>query len=179
MLLLSFRVRNRKPNNVIKYKNKIQKYLLSGCIILSSTDNYMSYYLAPSPIKHCSIYYNNKIIEMTEFGFRIITLEEFLLYKDMIMVFYYKSPTIMRKTLNYVFKYQNMAYGFFSNNEQYCFKILYDIYNEALGYKFKMQNFLPTFKIFNKNFINSNSFMLSENFFPACSIYKGFFISFI
>lgn len=180
MFLLSLKFINAERTNINNLIIKIKPFLLHGCIILSSNFNIIMSYISPSPIKHCSFCYirNNKyyIIEISEKGFNITTLYDFLKTKPNIYIFYYKNIDIMNKTMQYIYDYKDKKYGFFKDQE-YCYKLLFDIYNNALGNIYNnISDFIPSFKILNTEYINSNSILCSKDFFMKCCIINNKFI---
>lgn len=183
MYIVSTIVKDKKENKVKEIIDLINPFIKHGAIILSSeTRNFLSFF-SPSPIKHCSfIFLENKkifIIEICELGYKKTLLEDFLKYKDEFYIFYYKDLNIMNKTMNYIEKYKGKKYGFLNKDDQYCFKLIFSVYNDALNNKFKtMKEFIPVFVIMNKEFINSNSILLSKDFLPQCCIIKNKFIKF-
>lgn len=181
MFLLSLKFNNGERTNINELIIKLKPYLLHGCIVLSSNFNIIVSYISPSPIKHCSFCYikdnNYYIIEISEHGFKISKLYDFLKIKLNIYIFYYKDLDIMKKTMDYIYNYKDKKYGFFKEQE-YCFKLLFDIYNDALGNIYKSINeFIPTFKILSTEYINSNSILASKNFLFKCCIIDNYFIT--
>lgn len=180
MFLLSLKFNNGERTNINDLIIKIKPFLIHGCIVLSSNFNIIMSYVSPSPIKHCSFCYirNDKyyIIEISEKGFNILTLYNFLKLKLNIYIFYYKDIKIMNKTMNYIYNYKDKKYGFFKDQE-YCYKLLFNIYNDVHGNIYNnISDFIPSFKILNTEYINSNSILLSKNFFMKCCIVNNKFI---
>lgn len=181
MFLLSLKFNYGERTNIDELIIKLKPFLLHGSIVLSSNFNIILSYISPSPIKHCSFCYIDKnkdyyIIEISEKGFNITTLYNFLKIKSNIYVLHYKDINIMKKTMKYIFKYKNKKYGFFKDQE-YCYKLLFDIYNDTLGNIYKnINDFIPSFKILNKEYINSNSLISSTNFIIKCCVIDDYFI---
>jgi hypothetical protein len=180
MFLLNLKFNHGERTNINILIEKLKPYLLHGAVILSTNFNVIASYISPSPIKHCSFCYikDNKyyIIEISEKGFNVLTLYDFLKIKLNIYIFYYKDIEIMGKTMQYIFNYKDKKYGFFKDQE-YCYKLLFDIYNDTLGNIYKnINDFIPSFKIFNKEYINSNSLITSNNFYMKCCLIDDYFI---
>lgn len=170
-------------NNVDKIIDLLNPYIKHGGIILSSESRNLLSFFSPSPIKHCSFFFLEKndifIIDICETGYKKRKFKDFLKYKDEFYIFYYKDLNAMNKSMNYIENYKDKAYGFINEDKQYCFKLIFSIYNDVYNKKFKsMKEFIPVFIILNKEFINSNSILLSKDFIPQCCIIKNKFITF-
>lgn len=180
MFLLNLKFNKGERTNINDLIIKLKPFLLHGCIVLSSNFNIIMSYVSPSPIKHCSFCYirNDKyyIIEISETGFNVLTLYDFLKCKLNIYIFYYKDIKIMSETMNYIYNYKDKKYGFFKDQE-YCYKLLFNIYNDVYGHIYNnISDFIPSFKILNTEYINSNSILVSKDFFMKCCIINNKFI---
>lgn len=173
-----------KPNKKIQILfNKIKPFLKQGSIILSSNFNSNLALISPSSIKHCSFINikDNKyyVVEMSEHGFAIKDIMDFLKTRQSIFLFEYIDIDIMEKTMNYIYNYKRKKYGFFGNDSEYCFKLIFDLYNTVYEGKFKkMSEFFPVFKILNLEYANSNSILKSKKFKPIICIINNIFIKF-
>lgn len=180
MFLLNLSFYNSERININNLIIKLKPYLKHGSIILSSNFNIIISYISPTSIKHCSFCYiiSNEyyIIEISESGFRQLTLYDFIKSKTTIFVLEYIDEQIMNKTMDFIFKYKNKKYGFFKDQE-YCYKFLFNLYNEAYNFKYKnISDFVPSFKILGNEYINSNSLISSKKFYPKCCVINNYFI---
>lgn len=182
MYLFGLRINKKKPNHTDGLLEKIKPFLLQGSIILSSDFTVMSANFSPSPIKHCSFCQiengNYYITEISEIGFKKIPISEFLKYKQDLYIFHYKDINLMSKSMDYIEKYKNKPYGFFSDSQEYCYKLVFTLYNDLYDNKFKkMSEFLPVFSgVGNIEYLNSNSIFKSKRFIGKCCIINNKFI---
>lgn len=167
--------------------NKLKPYLKHGTIILTSNFQNYSAILSPTPIKHSSFcYIENGLYYSIELS-NSCNLEkqpmlEFLKNRNSIFLFDYFDENIMTKTMNYVFNYKNIPYGFFGNKE-YCYKLIFnvyrDVYEKELNKKYnKMSNFFPIINYFGLEFVNAHSVLRSKKFIPTCCIINNSFMVF-
>lgn len=180
MFLLNLSLYNAERINVNNLIKKVKPYLKHGSIILSSNFNIVVSYISPTSIKHCSFCYiigdNYHIIEISETGFRKTSLYDFIKSKTTIFILEYIDEKIMNQTMDYIFKYKDKKYGFLDDQE-YCYKLLFNLYNEVYNFKYKkISDFIPAFKILDKEYINSNSLISSKKFYPKCCIINNYFI---
>lgn len=175
-------VYTRTDKNVKEMLSKIYPYLNHGTIILTSNFQNILALISPTSIKHCSFCYikdNVKyIVEVNENSkLMVYTPEFFFLKKESVFLFDYYDKEIMYKSMDYFFNYKNFRYGFFGN-DNYCYKIVFDIYNDAHDKKFKkMSDFFPVFKFFGLEFVNSHSITNSKRFIFTCSVIKNCFLN--
>lgn len=162
---------------------KIKPYLKHGGLLLVSNFKGKLALISPTPIKHTGFLYleNNTwfVIEMTETSeLKKVSLEIFLQKRQSIFLFDFYDIKIMKTTMNYIFDYKDFSYGMFGD-QQYCYKIIYTLYNKAMGnvYK-KMSDFFPVFKIFGLEFSNSNSILRSKKFIPQCAVINQVLVRF-
>lgn len=167
---------------IVNLVKKIKPFLKHGGLLLVSNFKGKLAMISPSPIKHTGFLYleNNTwfVIEMTESSeLKKVLLEVFLQKRHSIFLFDFYDDTIMNKTMDYIFDYENFSYGMFGD-QQYCYKIIYTLYNRTMGnvYK-KMSDFFPVFKIFGLEYSNSNSILQSKKFIPRCVVINNVFIS--
>lgn len=182
---MEFRERNAK--NVDLLFSYIKPFLKHGSIILTSIFHHTTSLISPTPIKHSSFCYieNNNyfILEISNRKkLSKIDIKHFLKNIDCIYIFKYHDENIMKKTMDYVFDYKDLNYGFFGNTE-YCFKLIFDVYRDVyknlynILYK-KMSDFFPVFSIFGLEFVNSNSILKSKKFMVSCCVINNVFIEF-
>lgn len=182
MYLLSSKIKSSLNNNSKIIIEKIKPFLLHGTIILTSNFSTIASLISPSPIKHCSfcliengIYY---AVEISEKGFTKRTLEEFFINRGVIVLFHYYDLKVMNECVDVIYEYQDQSYGFLKDN-QYCFKIVFTLYNRYFGYPYKkMSEFIPVFTFLGNEFVNANSFFKSKTFIPKCYISSNKYIEF-
>lgn len=163
--------------------SKLKPYLIHGALILVSKFSHYNTFISPTPVKHCGFCYieNNEyfVYEMNETGLKKQPILEFLKHRSTFFIFYYYDLDIMKQAVENVFYYKDVSYSVVDPKKQYCYKLIFDIYNIALNYKYKkMKGFFPVFQIFGQEFANSNSVFLSKKFIPQCAIINNFFIQF-
>lgn len=170
-----------KKETIDIYINRLTPFLNHGSILLVSNFQNMLALISPTQVKHTGFVYKTdqgiSIIELNEHSeLKIVTLYDFLKTRSTVFVVDYYDKELMSKTMNYIFDYKDVRYGFFSDEQEYCYKIIYTLYNKALGgtYK-KMSDFWPVFKLFGGEFANSKSIFLSRKFKVICGIVNGVF----
>lgn len=167
--------------------NKIKPYLKHGTIILTSNFQNYSAILSPTPIKHSSFcyidngtYYSIELSNTCNLNKQPIL--EFLKERNSIFLFDYFDPVVMDHTMNYVFNYKNIPYGFFGNRE-YCYQLIFNVYRDVYEKEFnkkfkKMSNFFPVINYFGMEFVNAHSILKSKKFIPTCCIINNTFLTF-
>lgn len=174
-------VRERSENNIQELLKKIKPFLKHGTIILTSNFQNILALLSPTKIKHCSFCYirddKKYIVEVNENSkLMVYEPEIFFLKKDSIFLFDYYDKSVMERSMDFFFDYKNFHYGFFGK-DNYCYKIIFDIYNDVYGKKFKkMSDFFPAFQIFGLEFANSNSITNSKRFLLTSCVIKNCFV---
>lgn len=175
-------IKLRTQKNILILFLKLKPYLKHGSIILVSNFQNITALISPTPIKHSAFCYIENdtyyAIEMSENGLKKTKFIDFLNRRNYICVFDYYDTNIMHKTMDYIYNYKDCSYGFFNNN-QYCFKIIFSIYNDALNKPYKnMSEFCPVFVFFGVEYVNSNSILKSQKFIPRCCVIENYFICF-
>lgn len=173
-----------KKENLLLIFNKLKPFLKHGTIILASNFQNSNALISPTIIKHSCFSYiednNYYIIEVSESSIlKKMPILDFLKKRDSIFLFDFYDKEKMNKTIDYIMNYKDFTYGFFGKNQNYCYKIIFDIYNDVSNNKYKkMSEFFPVFKIFGMEFVNSQSIMKSKKFIPTCCIIGNKFITF-
>lgn len=144
----------------IKFKDfddiKIYLKLKDGDLVFSTQNNsWISNLFSPSPIKHGSIYSNEKIYEVNEFGYHVENIYDYIKKRNIIYILRVKNYNQDKiNSLNEYLKvdYSYLKYGF-TNKRKYCFGWLAEIIK-----KYNLTDDFDGFKVLNKIFFNSTSF---------------------